>query len=136
MSTSQQVGRGSHRLGLFVAAFPLLVGAYLLVTQPSYTVPANPSWVVLPSDRAADIVKVIVVGIGEEEIRVIGATFNTMTEADREKLALAYIDDHWRNYVWERVWQTAWLAFLAVAVAGVFYGIVRGAGWVLQGFTP
>ena len=49
MSTTQRVSRGFHRLGLFLAAIPMLIGAFISVLKADWSAPwsANDmSWTV------------------------------------------------------------------------------------------
>jgi hypothetical protein len=45
MSTSQRVSRGFHRLALFLAAIPLLIGGYFsTMAAPDWTAPFSLDW--------------------------------------------------------------------------------------------
>ena len=140
MATSQRVSRGFHRLGLFLAAIPLLFGIGYSLTTPleitNYGLIDHREYVcahnLLQSDpkRFWDLTGEVR-GSGFIDLKAVGCS-----DRDNALVVRQYVTDvppfnWWRSY---SLLVAPILALAAVASLAV-YGIVRAIGWVIGGFA-
>jgi hypothetical protein len=141
MGASQRVSRGFHRLGLFLAAIPLVIGIILSVGVA----------VEQANVEEAYHQKVVCAGQHPERWAATTAPKGSLTDeqvgtlsfkqvgcSDNEDETVSYAEARnppqfysWSSYASNA---TPYLIF-AVAVSVMLYGLVRAIGWIIGGFA-
>jgi hypothetical protein len=125
MGASTRVSRGLHRLALFSAAIPLLVGGYLSVVYAvgEASMPPEEVW-----SRPALIIE----GFGTVPLPP-GFDHLTRNEQDElvDQMAASLRPQWWANF--SKALGVSLAITLAVSLA--VYGIIRAIDWVIGGFA-
>jgi hypothetical protein len=125
MAISQRLSRGFHRLALFSAVIPLLVGGYLSVVYAvgEASMPPEEVW-----SRPALKIE----GFGTVPLP---PGFDRLTRDERDELvdqmAASLRPQWWANF--SKALGVSLGITLAVSLA--VYGIIRAIGWVIGGFA-
>ena len=140
MAASQRPSRGFHRLALFLAAIPLLIGigvsffvakasadrasqAYQQLLCAHRYIDSNQSWLMSAPDGAT--LDLIQIGCSDRPAATI-----SLGEARTKPVPVLWAD---QLVLSSKLWVGLAITFAAsIAV----YGIVRTIGWVIGGFAP
>ncbi len=125
MTISQRLSRGFHRLGLFLAVIPMLVGGFY-----SYVYAVSEA-----SRPSAEINSKPALHIEGYGAVPLPQGFEQLTKDEQNEI-VDQIADSLRPHWWIQFAETLTLGLaITLAVSLAVYGIVRAIGWVIGGFA-
>ena len=124
---SQKISRGFHRLGIFLAAIPLLIGGAASIID-ALDQAGRPREYPISTEQLKQP-KLNIEGVGTVPAP---PSFNKLTAEQQNEMVDEIATAHWRS-----TFANALLLNLALTLAGALtiYGLFRAIGWVIGGFA-
>jgi len=133
MTTAQRVSRGFHRLGLFLAALPLLATIILMGIATSTAVEDHRHYEQLACVRNNASQDQLNDPVATINLHELGCSDDPQATIATSELYLAPLPPFdWYSAL---VWPLAGIVAGGLAGALMLYGLVRAIGWVVGGFV-